>query len=131
MLFLLSQVSARLLTPNGMTYVETDASGRVLDSYHSNSAATVQGWYRYVNSEPSLGMFTICHKPATYSPETFTFTFTWNDIPIESLSGTPANVCNQYTPSVAGLPNPFVTYFLTNPIDHKATPPAVGYQQVP
>jgi hypothetical protein len=127
----LFEVVMRSVQPDALRFVEADSSGRTLITVTVTQAAQVAGWYRYVNNERSLGVNAPCHMPLETTRETFTFTFTWHGAPIESLSGNYANVCGQYKVSAGGIPDPFDTYFLTNPFDHGKTPPPVGYQQVP
>lgn len=127
----LFEVGIRFVQPDALRFVETDTAGRILIVVNVTDPAQVAGWYRYVNNERSLGVGGLCNMPLGTTPETFSFTFTWHGVPVESLSGGYANVCGYYKMSAGGIPNPFDTYFLTNPFDHGKTPPPVGYQQVP
>ncbi|HEU0025650.1 MAG TPA: hypothetical protein VFQ25_00920 [Ktedonobacterales bacterium] len=119
------------VSPDSMTYTETDDAGHLLFTYTTSKPDLVNRWFAYVNDETPVGKYTLCGYTLNEPPPIHhTYVFSRHGAPVETAtSGTQSYLCYFYTLSAGSSRDPF-QYFLSNP-HASPDPPPVGHQEIP
>lgn len=116
LLFLVFEIGIRCVQPNGVRVTDVSTSGATLSAYQSTDPRVAR---RIKNGlETGASTFSLnallqenhCSQILTFQPNTSTYTFTYDGIPIESFIGEAGTSCGYYTESAGGIPNLLILY---------------------